>query len=239
MKRNIFAIFVTSLILTWFPVYAQDMTKYTFNQTLEPHGQDTVLSWKSDKNMLAGKINNGEINIVRDDMSGLEQIFEVSNLSDLEEHTDCIVKGAFYGDSREDLQLGSQDQVYFGNTITSFKIIEVYKGDLKPGDSIEIVEPYYIDKEGNLQIQFNGLPSLKEQEYLLFLCKDKVHGRFEGMYGSLLYETGRYPVIDANTRTLSTGNIPTEKLGIDHEAKREYVDFYKMMYEAVIKKYMY
>lgn len=237
MKRFFTCVFILALCLvvfpTTFPTGSVGMTKPTLTADCNVNQNASAY----DKSILLHKIGNGHIKIIRNNTAS-EQISEINCLSDLEDLTDCIVKGAFYGDSREDLQFGSGDQVYFGNTITSFKITEVYKGDLKPGDSIEIVEPYYIDNEGNLQIEFNGLPSLKDQEYLLFLCKDKVHGRFDGMYGSLLYETGRYPVVDTSIRAFDIGHMSNTAFGIDNTAKDEYVDFYKIMYDAVIEKYM-
>ena len=179
--------------------------------------------------LLWDKVDKDEIKV---ESGTAEMTYIVKSLSELEEHTQYIVRGKFRGDSVEDLQRRPSGGIKYGCTITSFDVSPVIQGEnLKAGDVIKIGEEYYVDSKGVLQTMFNYMPSETGKEYILFLSKETDPDyRFYVIYAPINFEVGRYPVeppanIDtASNRTLDLGSKSS--------------DVYKSIYKDVIAKYL-
>ncbi len=156
----------------------------------------------------------------------------VKNLSELEEHTQYIVRGKFRGDSVEDFQRRPSGGIQYGCTITSFDVSQVIQGeDLKAGDVIKVGEEYYVDNKGVLQTMFNYMPSETGKEYILFLSKKtNPRSRYYGMYAPINFEKGRYLV--EPPANIDTASNRTLDLGANSS------DVYKSIYKDVIAKYL-
>lgn len=93
------------------------------------------------------------------------------SLLEMEEKADLIVLVDVSGRGRqEELQPGS----YVFNTFTPVKVKEIYKGDVNPGDKLEIAEHYGLVttfQETFLYTTANYLPMRQGSTYLLFLTK--------------------------------------------------------------------
>jgi hypothetical protein len=163
-----------------------------------------------------------------------------TNLIDLENRADYIVKAVVKSGSENILRyVPSQEsrQPYSGNNITPLLIKEVYKGDLKSGDEIRVVEPYfYFEHLGKqyLRTMYNYMPSNVEGEYIFFLTSpfdSSTHPEYNGVYWLTELEKSRYPLFDASSAgvesfsnaELSLGELATEGYQAYHE---EYMDIY-------------
>ncbi|WP_195984850.1 hypothetical protein [Clostridium sp. D33t1_170424_F3] len=176
-----------------------------------------------------------------------------SNLDEFEAEVDCIVKGILSDDSEEvlressiDLGNGKTAKVVTGGwTITSLQITEVFKGDLKAGNTIRLDEPYWIENRDEGPVVFIDefypnpyVPAEKGKEYLFFLMhQDESRGEFADTYAVNSRIYNHLPVISSNTR--STGeNLLTQNLSETEKdvlgSDETYLDFYRQ----AIDKYM-
>lgn len=176
-----------------------------------------------------------------------------SNLDEYEVEVDCIVKGILSGDSEEvlresDINLGNGKTTKFvtgGWTITSLQITEVFKGDLKAGDTIRLDEPYWVEDRDEGPVVFidesypnDYVPAEKGKEYLFFLIhQDESRGKFADTYAVNSRVYNHFPVISSKTRSVGTDlltqnmtELETEILGGDET----YLDFY----QQAVDKYM-
>lgn len=121
-----------------------------------------------------------------------ETLYIVTSIDDAEGFSDVIVKAKILPDSvNTPHELG----VLMGRTFTDIEILDVYSGDLVPGDVIKISEAYYYENDGSqeLLIYFNGyLPSKINGEYIFFLGKSSDE-ELENDYFVIGHAMGRYP----------------------------------------------
>lgn len=194
-----------------------------------PDAQSKVPEELSPAMKIWDKIDHGEMQV----QSALtELLYNATTLSELEQHTQYILKGKFRGDSEEDLQIYASGFVAYGCTITSFDVSQVIQGeDVKAGDVIRIGESYYVDDEGVLQTVNQCMPAETGKEYIMFLQKHtNPDSRFYGIYASANRNKGRYPVIPpANLETASN-----RMLGLGDENSENY----RSIYSEVIEKYL-
>lgn len=180
------------------------------------------------------KVDHNEIEIINTLTQGNLE-YTVSNLSDLEEHTEYIVTGTFKSDSEQDLQRLSENPdslIVYGCTITSFEISRVIQGeDLTAGDVIRVGEEYYLDDDGALQISSGYMPSETGREYILFLVKEtNPQSRYCNVYASTSSVKGRFPVASPANIAAASGRF----LNLEGDVS----DTYLSIYEAVVEKYL-
>lgn len=167
-----------------------------------------------------------------------DTLFDAGSLEELEDHAKYIVQGKFYDDAREDIQKDGE-VITFGATVSSFEITKVYKGDFEVGEVIKVGEKYYIDESDGQKtlVHFgNYLPSEVGKEYLMFFNDPPANSeRWKDTYTPLCLDRGRYPVIDAKTRSVAdVDNMTNEELNLDTGDSSLYRQFYK----DVIENYM-
>lgn len=221
MKKHIMghfcgvAVLCAALLLTCFS-FAEDIAICP-TEELSPAMQ----IWK--------KIDNDEMEI---QTVQPELIWSSKSLSEIEEHTQYIVKGTFRGDSEEDIQKYPSGYIVYGCTITSFDISSVIQGeDLQVGDVIRVAEEFYVDHDSVLQTMSNCMPAETGKEYILFLRKrTSPESRFYGMYSSADLEKGRYAANPPESVDLASNRVLT--LGPEDAST------YKMIYKEVIEKYL-
>lgn len=134
------------------------------------------------------------------------RLFYETTLQGLSARTTHIVRGRMGDDAR--ISLGFSDheppRLSTGSNLVSFEILEVLYGDLVVGDTITLVEPYYIvpfdileanrfnvegmDRSGDgvFFTYVNYLPSIPHQEYIFFLTppfSDDIPGIREELLG--------------------------------------------------------
>lgn len=199
----------------------------------------TLLTIQS--NELWEKIDNGQIRLVQEGWENFDLLFYIKTLDELERESSDIVAGIFLNDSREDKIVTPGGDVLYGCTITSFKISNVYKGNLSVGDVIPLGEEFYTengtDSNGGLKLVFSAeyLPHRAGTEYLFFLTKTpETNSRYGGIYASTQFERGRYPVISSNLRNADVSIMSNDELGIGDGPSTTY----RNIYQEVIKKYM-
>lgn len=168
----------------------------------------------------------------------------IEDLDDLEECSDCIVKGIL----QDDAELKTEkliDTIYYAATTSHIKITEVYKGDFQKGDSILLAEPYidenirqkYFEEQNivltRISNEFGYAPCKVNQEYIFFLV-EAYGGKRKNWHDVYLPQGGgfgKYLVPDDNT--LSSKNLE-EETGL---SKSE-LKIYEGIYEEVIEKYL-
>ena len=163
-------------------------------------------------------------------------LYYANTLEGLQEKSYNIVKGRLGDDSSTVTALlgrGMPTPVY---SIVSLDVVEVIKGDLKGGQEIKIIEPYYISNR-ILWTMGNYLPSKANQEYIFFLDYpiDESEGAPEGCVGAyfvLHEERGRYLVPSAD-RSLADG-FTREELSLGEKN----TDLYMTLYNEVINTYL-
>ncbi len=135
-----------------------------------------------------------------------DTLFDAGSLEELEDHAKYIVQGKFQDDATEDLQ-SEAGIVLYGATVSSFEITKVYKGDFEVGDVIKIAEQYYVEEQDGQQTLVhygNYMPSDVGREYLMFFDNPPENSeRWKDTYTPLCLDRGRYPVINAKTRSVA------------------------------------
>ena len=171
-------------------------------------------------------------------LSGTLAFFDIT-LDDIERRAVCIVAGRVYSDAETVFSIKSDVSLDYGRplySVVSLEITKVIKGDLKEGEIIKIIEPYYIT--GNTLFTFgNYLPSKPEQEYIFFLGKQRERSpslpeRAIGAHSVINLERGRYLVPSDRRSDLhkySRSDLSLGKLDID---------IYMQIYQDVVDAYL-
>ncbi len=173
----------------------------------------------------------------------LRGIFEYSkypsNLEELEEDSDLIIKGIIQ-DGKENLEVTES----FGYTKTKVLITEILKGDKNLLNQVIVyTEPYYeatINGVLGYVIIDNYEPAIIGNEYILFLDNDTSGAEiYKGTYALKYCETGKY-LVNENINRVRTSvdayvdGLSNEELNIGPEKST----FYRKMYKSVIDKYI-
>ena len=123
-----------------------------------------------------------------------------------------------------------------GHTLVSIEILEVIKGDTKVGDTIRIVEPYFI-RDNTLFTFTNYMPSIPYEEYFFFLSNPLVdrelfQEEFIGAFPNMHGERGRYrvPSMRAVMQSYSAADL---SLGTGANS-----DLYMRLWQEVIDAFM-
>ncbi|TQI67243.1 hypothetical protein LY85_1930 [Clostridium sp. KNHs216] len=146
-----------------------------------------------------------------------------------------IVRGSLLDDAKQKLERHGQKFPVYGVTVSSFRISQVYKGNLNPGDVIPIAERYYtVKEEGKIvRYELGYAPSIPDKEYIFFLIPAEDKNEFlRGTYGPMIGETARYPVVDP--AEFDVDSKTAEELNL---VVRD-VEDYRAIYKEVIRKYM-
>ncbi len=162
-----------------------------------------------------------------------------SNLEELEEDSDLIIKGIIQ-DGKENLAVTEN----FGRTKTKVLVTEVLKGNEDLLNQIIIYrEPYYekiINGVLGYVMDENYEPAIIGNEYILFLDNDTSGAEiYKGTYALKYCETGKYPVNENIKRARTSvdayvDGLSNEELNIGPEKST----FYRKMYKSVIDKYI-
>lgn len=121
-----------------------------------------------------------------------------------------------------------------GHTLTSIEITQVIKGTLAVGDTITIVEPYYIF-ENVLHTRSHYLPSRPGQEYFFLLgnqLSEWAPEGYEGAYAVVNSERGRFPVPGSRA---NMQNYSRKDLSLGTRANLE---LYMRLWQEVVNAYM-
>ena len=132
-----------------------------------------------------GRIINGEV----------DYGFLVKDLKELELLSDISIKGKVLPDSYMVLKDSTSGWVS-GYTKTKIEVTEVFSGDIKVGDIIEVAEPYYessIESQTYFITNDGYLPSIVEDEYIWLLEKYDENSERESLYGMFNTYVGRFP----------------------------------------------
>ena len=121
------------------------------------------------------------------------RLFYFTEFEEFEFAVPNIVRGRMLDDAR--MLIGRNDRPIAN--IVSFEILEVFKGDLIPGESIRIMEPYFIEYDV-LFTRGNYMPSTPYQDYIFFLSavstSPAATGEAVGSFWVFHSERGRFPV---------------------------------------------
>ena len=140
---------------------------------------------------------------------------DITEISDIEDISDTIVKVRI--DS-------NNDRIYKkNNTLTLADIVEVYKGDIDT-ESIYIIEPIYYFQAGDCIMCYEGYYWMyDEDEYILFLNKQKDPNLCE-----------HDDVFVLTTTNYSKYNITTDT---KTDNSQKYSTIYNELYKSVLEKY--
>lgn len=165
---------------------------------------------------------------------------EVTNLTELENDTQLIVKGVIQPD-KENLIVTE----HFGYTNTKVLVTEVLKGDKSLlNQTIVYREPYFettIDGITGYVLTSNYKPAIINNEYVLFL--NKYTGDYELYkegYFLRYYEKGKYP-LNNNIKNLRTNtsnfvdSLSNEELNISSYYE---TTVYRDIYKELLNKYI-
>ena len=120
--------------------------------------------------------------------------FFYSNIDEVTEHADYIVKGIYYDDA---VLIGGSKHALPFNTASTFEVSEILKGDFSEGQKIKISERYYIDNsQKTIWHHWNSYPADPGREYLLFLMSPYNNSRYYGVLGLNGQGTARFPIVD-------------------------------------------
>ena len=167
---------------------------------------------------------------------------DVTNLGELEEDSDLIIKGIIQ-EEKEILMVDDS----FGYTNTKVLVTEVIKGDENLINQIVIYrEPYFETTQNGVSgyiMCANYLPAIINNEYILFL--NNYTGNFElykGIYSMRYYEKGKYSVNNGikKIRTNTTdfvNSLSSEELNIGPNGGTEEA-IYRDIYKSVLDKYV-
>ncbi|HQD20046.1 MAG: hypothetical protein ACOX21_00810 [Bacillota bacterium] len=101
-------------------------------------------------------------------------VMAYDDLNDMEDHAELIVQVSVAGKGRNEVRKDLEGEGRSHYTYTPLKIDKVYKGDVRQGSTIELVEPVGYERlpEGLFFIGYLGYtPIQKKSSYLLFLEK--------------------------------------------------------------------
>jgi len=121
----------------------------------------------------------------------VSRIFVAETFEHLEYVSRNIVRGRMGDDARP---ISERSDGLAGANIVSLEILEVISGDLEVGETITILEPYFV-QGGVLYTSQNYLPSIPYQEYIFFLRPRRTEPELiAGMFWVSHGERGRYPM---------------------------------------------
>lgn len=180
--------------------------------------------------------------------------YTVRNLEELEERSEFIFKAKLNRNLKNlvDNDINESGEIHssLGMTLSSFHILEVYKGDIKPNSDIDILEPFYRDestidelrkdnhgnlvsKKNTIHVLYFYIPCTTESEYILFLNEPE-----ENIYEITLLDKGKYTVPKNNIRYSNIDDMTPEVLEVSKISPIEYSREYRRIYMEVIKKYV-
>lgn len=156
---------------------------------------------------------------------------QYDNLDELEEDSDLIVVGTCMGDAEQKdiYQYDGHfdtDILVMTNSTCQVKITQVFKGDVKVGDTIPVMQQYGVDKEKNRLLTYSDLtPMLDGDTWLFFLYDNRGEN-----YMCCGDRHGRYPVENHTYR--KTALTDSEELGVFNE-----YNFNQEIYDEILEKY--
>lgn len=157
--------------------------------------------------------------------------FEPKTLKDVETRSEIIVSGKIIDNGVEKVSQ-KPETVAYAFTIYSFQISKVYKGNLKSGDVIKLLEQHYLDNDNIIYYKNNYLPSDYGKEYLFFLYKTSDSSPAEGGYYPAYSEYGRYPMINPLDKNIDDYTKSELGIGVENAA------YYKAIFTEIMGKYM-
>jgi len=162
-----------------------------------------------------------------------------TTLKGLEDRSSNVVKGRLGDDAKTAYATWGGLSPFPVYSVVSLKITDVILGNLKVGEVIKIIEPYYIDNRV-LWTYSNYLPSIANREYIFFLGNqaiDKAPKGCEYAYFVIHDERGRYLVPSEerdSTGHLSANDYKREDLSLGEMN----IDLYMQLYQDVIDAYI-
>lgn len=163
-------------------------------------------------------------------ISEVLRFYEIT-LEGLEDRASAIVRGRLGDDAMIACDPRDESPRY---NVVSLEILDVYKGNLKIGETIKIIEPYYI-KDRILWARGNYLPSRPNQEYIFFLGNQAINPSAEEAKGAhfiMHYERGRYLVPEEDR--YRAGSYSREELSLGELD----TELYMNLYQDVINTYL-
>jgi hypothetical protein len=156
-------------------------------------------------------------------------------LDEIEERASYIIKGRVLGNAETVYSVINKGDPLF--SVVSVEVVEVFKGDVTVGETIRILEPYYIN-DRTLYTFSNYLPSKSNQEYIFFFARQQAErsGVPEisvGAYHVDNQERGRYLVpndMQIKERRFTRNELSLGKLDTDI-----YMDIYQDVIDSYIK----
>ena len=185
------------------------------------------------------------------------RLFNETTLEGLEYRATHIVKGRMGNDAR--ISLGFSDhtppRLRLGSNLVSLEILEVFYGDIEKGDTILLVEPYYIVpfdilEENHFDLTgvdrsaygvfftvVDYLPSIPYREYIFFLgpqFSDEVREEIQGGFPVAHGERSRFLIpVDTRVRAL---DLSSHELSVGPYAE---LDVYMSLWREVMDAYVY
>lgn len=169
-------------------------------------------------------------------------------LQEIEQESDTIIRGTFLGVIRQEEEYDPNFGTFvYGFTRSSIRVEEVYSGNVKVGDTIELFEPYYVQQRDNQTIlshHENYYPTKTDKSYIWILSENQGanYDAFWGFepdkfyYSPLYCERGRYPAIDAaSSAPVDVDNMSNRELDLSPSGSSL---AYKKIYREVIGKYL-
>lgn len=170
----------------------------------------------------------------------VELIKDVTNLTELENDSDLIIKGIIQPE-KENLMVNDN----LGYTNTKVLVTEVLKGNKNLlNQTIVYREPYFettINGVTGYVVDANYKPAIINNEYVLFL--NNYTGDYElykGVYSMRYYEKGKYP-LNNNIKNLRTNtsnfvdSLSNEELNISSYYE---TTVYRDIYKELLNKYI-
>jgi hypothetical protein len=172
-------------------------------------------------------------------------LFFETTLEGLESRATHIVRGRIADDAATILDYATEfdpPRFAMGYTVVSLEIYEVFKGDLTAGDTIRMLEPYYI-RNGILFARHNYMPSIPYQEYIFFLSpqvdpewlahdQQALAYTFPVVHGS----NGRFRVPE-HSRVEAQAFTATD-LSLGTQSGRFNIDLHRRLWQDVIDAFM-
>ena len=118
--------------------------------------------------------------------------------------------------------------------MVSLEILEVFKGDIQIGETISLLEPYYII-EGVLYTHSNYMPSFAYQEYIFFLSRQIIDWGLEEWQGA-------FPILNGTHGRFRIPNDITARQDFSIEyfsmGRTEIFDAYMNLWQEVMDAFM-
>lgn len=157
------------------------------------------------------------------------------NIDELAEYSGCIVRGIYYDDAR---QPGTTNSVLEKNTISTFEVTEVIKGELSTGDNIPLYETYYINEaEKTIYHYWNCYPADPGREYLVFMFSPRGNQKNYSVVGLNGMAFARFPVVDG-TEAIDVNAFSDAELNLGYETPKSASAEFRFFYAQAIEKYM-